>query len=92
MSVTNALAGVPLKAARWSAEHPWRAIGAWAVLEVHRGEPKCAGMLATGVLAPAAPQPVRRSPERMRSTSSRVDRFVNGGHSATVAPRWLKTK
>jgi len=32
MSVTNALTGVPLKAARWSAEHPWRAIGAWAVL------------------------------------------------------------
>ncbi|MGH3346689.1 MAG: MMPL family transporter [Nocardioides sp.] len=32
MSVRTALTGVPLKAARWSAEHPWRAIGAWAVL------------------------------------------------------------
>jgi putative drug exporter of the RND superfamily len=32
MSVPTALTGVPLRAARWSAEHPWRAIGAWAVL------------------------------------------------------------
>jgi len=32
MSVHTALTGVPLKAARWSAEHPWRAIGAWVVL------------------------------------------------------------
>ncbi|MFL6157053.1 MAG: MMPL family transporter [Marmoricola sp.] len=26
---TNPLTAVPLKAARWSATHPWRAIGAW---------------------------------------------------------------
>lgn len=29
MAVHNPLAGVPLRAARWSATHPWRAIGAW---------------------------------------------------------------
>ena len=29
MSSKNPLAGVPLRAARWSAVHPWRAIGAW---------------------------------------------------------------
>ncbi|MCB0909412.1 MAG: MMPL family transporter, partial [Nocardioidaceae bacterium] len=26
------LAGIPIRAARWSATHPWRAIGAWLVL------------------------------------------------------------
>lgn len=26
------LAGIPIRAARWSAMHPWRAIGAWLVL------------------------------------------------------------
>ena len=31
MSVRNPLAGVPLRAARWSATHPWRAILAWFV-------------------------------------------------------------
>jgi len=29
MAVHNPLAGVPLRAARWSATHPWRAILAW---------------------------------------------------------------
>ncbi|WP_432479064.1 MMPL family transporter [Nocardioides sp. GXQ0305] len=32
MSVRNPLTGVPLRAARWSATHPWRAILAWLVL------------------------------------------------------------
>jgi putative drug exporter of the RND superfamily len=32
MAVHNALAGVPLRAARWSATHPWRAILAWFAL------------------------------------------------------------
>ena len=32
MSVRNPLSGVPLRAARWSATHPWRAILAWLVL------------------------------------------------------------
>jgi RND superfamily putative drug exporter len=31
MAVHNPLAGVPLRAARWSATHPWRAILAWFV-------------------------------------------------------------
>ena len=31
MSVRNPLTGVPLRAARWSATHPWRAILAWLV-------------------------------------------------------------
>ena len=34
MSVRNPLAGVPLRAARWSATHPWRAILAWFVFVV----------------------------------------------------------
>ena len=29
MSSKHSLSGVPLRAARWSATHPWRAIGAW---------------------------------------------------------------
>ena len=29
MSIHNPLTGVPLRAARWSATHPWRAILAW---------------------------------------------------------------
>ena len=32
MSVTNPLAGLPLRAARWSATHPWRALLAWFLL------------------------------------------------------------
>ncbi len=32
MSVRTAFTGVPLRAARWSATHPWRAIGAWTLL------------------------------------------------------------
>ncbi|WP_269204013.1 MMPL family transporter [Nocardioides sambongensis] len=28
----NPLTAVPMRAARWSAEHPWRAIGAWVAL------------------------------------------------------------
>ncbi len=32
MSVHNLLAGLPLRAARWSASHPWRAIFAWFLL------------------------------------------------------------
>jgi RND superfamily putative drug exporter len=31
MSVRNPLSGVPIRAARWSAMHPWRAILAWLV-------------------------------------------------------------
>ena len=31
MSVRNPLTGIPLRAARWSATHPWRAILAWLV-------------------------------------------------------------
>ena len=31
MSVRNPLSGVPIRAARWSATHPWRAILAWLV-------------------------------------------------------------
>src|SRR5689334_20761952 len=30
MSLHHSLSALPLKAARWSATHPWRAIGAWA--------------------------------------------------------------
>jgi putative drug exporter of the RND superfamily len=29
MALHNPLSGVPLRAARWSATHPWRAIGGW---------------------------------------------------------------
>ena len=31
MSVRNPLSGVPIRAARWSAMHPWRAILAWLI-------------------------------------------------------------
>ncbi|PKH40904.1 putative drug exporter of the RND superfamily [Nocardioides alpinus] len=34
MSVRNPLAGAPLRAARWSATHPWRAILGWLALVV----------------------------------------------------------
>jgi RND superfamily putative drug exporter len=34
MAVHNPLAGVPLRAARWSATHPWRAILAWLAFVV----------------------------------------------------------
>jgi RND superfamily putative drug exporter len=29
MSIRSPLTSVPTRAARWSAQHPWRAIGAW---------------------------------------------------------------
>ena len=32
MSALTAFSSIPLRAARWSAIHPWRAIGVWALL------------------------------------------------------------
>ena len=34
MAIHNPLAGVPIRAARWSATHPWRAISGWLALVV----------------------------------------------------------
>jgi putative drug exporter of the RND superfamily len=63
------LARVPLRAARWSASHPWRAIGAWLVFVV----------LAT-VLAAAVHTRQTDDADYRIGDSGRADAMIAAGH------------
>ena len=69
MAVHNPLAGVPLRAARWSATHPWRAILAWFVFV----------LIAVG-LAVAIPTEETTDADYRLGESGRADAMVSAAN------------
>ena len=93
MAVHNPLAGVPLRAARWSATHPWRAILAWFVFV----------LVAVG-LAVAIPTQQTTDADYRLGESGRADAMVSAADldhpdtenvlitSRAGAPRWTSRR
>ncbi len=69
MAVHNPIAGVPLRAARWSATHPWRAILAWFVFV----------LIAVG-LAVAIPTEQTTDADYRLGESGRADAMVSAAN------------
>ncbi len=70
------LARLPLRAARWSASHPWRAIGAWFAF------------VATAVaLAALIPTKQTTDADYRLGESGRADALVAAGGSPTTRSR-----